>query len=168
MKKWYVVQVAPGGEEMFQRDLLTMARDQGFSELLGEVVIPTRKKNPEDLEGEKVFPGYILVNADMQPELVSFLGRIPRFSRFAGGKPPAALSDKEVRNIFDNAKKLLKKEAIGFSVGMELKIVGGPFAGFAGIVEGVEGEKQKVKLSVSIFGRMTSIVVDFDQVELQS
>lgn len=168
MKKWYVVQVASGGEEMFRKDLFLLIQGQPFESLLGDIAIPTRKKSREDEVAEKVFPGYVLINAEMESELESFVSRVPRFSRFVGGRPPVALSEKEVKGIFDNENRLLKKEVSVFAAGTELKVVGGPFSGFLGIVESVEAEKQKVRLSVSIFGRMTSVVVDLDQVEVHA
>lgn len=165
MKKWYVVQTTANGEDYFRRDLLMLIQESSLVDRLTEVLVPTRKKSPEDLDGEKIFPGYVLICADMDGELASFISKVPRFSKFVGGVPPVALQDKEVEGIFQNAHKLLKGADPSILIGGEVKIVDGPFSSFVGTVEGVEADGQKVRLSVSIFGRMTSIVVDRKQIE---
>lgn len=166
MKKWYVIQVVPGNEDGFRRDLLHVVQEGKFSEVINDVVVPTRKKNPEDLEGEKIFPGYVLVSAEMSNEVISLISRVPRYQKFVGGLPPVSLKENEVRNIFDNANKLMKDAESMLLIGGEVKITKGPFSGFPGIVESVDEDGQKVRLSVSIFGRMTSIAVDADQIEV--
>jgi transcriptional antiterminator NusG len=168
MKKWYVVQVVAGNEEAFRRDLLKVIQDQDMDMTfgIGEVMIPTRKKNPTDVDGEKVFPGYVFIQADVSVEgVVSLISKVPRFHKFVGGMPPVPLREKEVRNIFENANKLLKGADSTLLIGGEVKVVKGPFTGFVGIVESVGGEDRRVRLSVSIFGRMTSVAVDLDQLE---
>jgi transcriptional antiterminator NusG len=167
MKKWYVVQVVPGSEAPFRRDLLKMTQDADMSLGVGEVMIPTRKKSSEDVDGEKVFPGYVFVQADMGKEgVASFISKVPRFHKFVGGTPPVPLHEKEVRNIFENANKLLKGADSTLLVGGEVKIIKGPFAGFVGVVEFVSNESRSARLLVGIFGRMTPIVFDFDQLEV--
>ena len=166
MKKWYVVQVLAGSEEAFRRDLLKMVQDFDLGATIGEVMVPLRKKDPADAQGEKVFPGYVFVQADMAAEgTASFISKVPKFSKFVGGLPPVPLREKEVRNIFENASKLLKGVGSTLLIGESVKIIKGPFTGFVGTVESVDSEDQRVRLSVGIFGRMTSIAVDFDQLE---
>jgi len=166
MKKWYVVQVVAGNEDSFRRDFQKMITESEVAGDIDDVMVPSRKKTPEDLEGEKVFPGYVFVLAEMSDAVASFISKVPRFSKFVGGLPPIPLRDKEVSNIFDNSSKLLKGSESAFLIGGEVKIVKGPFTGFVGSVEAIENEGQKIKLAVSIFGRMTSITVDADQLEV--
>ncbi len=166
MKKWYVVQTVANGEDYFRRDLLVLSQEAGLSDRFGEVLVPIRKKGVEDLVGEKIFPGYVLVCVDMNGEIANFISRVPRFSKFVGGVPPVPLQDSEVEKVFESASKVLRSVEAAFVVGDSVKIVKGPFSTFIGKVEGFEADGQKVKVLISIFGRATSIVVDLDQVEV--
>lgn len=165
MKKWYVVQVVSSSEDSFRRDLLKMISESNMSEEIADVLVPVRKKNSEDPDGEKAFPGYVFVCAEMCDAVANFIAKVPRFSKFVGGMPPVPLREKEVSNILDDSGKLIKAADSAILIGGEVKIIKGPFSGFVGFVEGVDNEGQKVRLSVSIFGRMTSISVDADQLE---
>ena len=169
MKKWYVLHVVSGGEDLYKRDLLKAVEEASLNESLEEVLVPVRKKiDDSDKEtSERIFPGYVLLNADLTPDLLFVITRIPRFFRFAGGLPPKPLSQKELDTIFSSVNKPVEKVvATNVSVGSEVKVVKGPFSGFSGIVEEVDLPKMRVKLVLSIFGRMTSVLVDFDQLEV--
>ncbi len=167
MKRWYIVQVLAGYEEAFKKDVLSMSQKAGFGDFVDDVFIPTRKKNEEDKQGEKIYPGYVAVHADMTGgEFASFLSKVPRFYKFIGGTPPVPLKNEEVVKLLEGASKVLKASESTLSVGSEVKVVGGPFNGVIGIVESVDSEEQKVKVSVSIFGRMTSISVSMDHIEV--
>ncbi len=165
MKKWYAVHVMIGGEASFCRDLMSMVNKNGYQDFIEKAIVPVRKSGPADEVGEKVFPGYVLLHAELNEEVISHITRVPRFYRFAGGVPPVPLTQKEVDLIFENSSKYIKKTGHKVVPGFEVRIVGGPFAGFSGMVEHVDAERQKIKITVSIFGRSTPLLVDFDQVE---
>ena len=167
MKKWFVVHVVAGSEELFKRDLLKTLETSPLKDFFEAVAIPMRRRSKEDPVGEKIFAGYVLLRFDPSEEAVLLVARVPRFFRFAGGMPPQPLSDKEVQAVFHaESNKVVQKDFNHILVGGEVKVAKGPFGGFSGVVEQVDVERQRVKLAISIFGRMTSVFVDIGQLEI--
>ncbi len=171
MKRWYVVQIYTGFEEVVKADLEKRIEESGMSNLIDEVLIPTGELvsffQSESPKKEKIFPGYLLVHMEMLPETYRLVSTTPRVSRFLGGKDPVAISDKEVDRIFSqmSGKISLGGEKSPFVEGTEVHITSGPFAGFVGIVDGIDEEREKLTVMVSIFGRLTPVELGFDQVK---
>ena|SRR3990167_10016911 len=171
MKRWYVVQVYAGSEDRVKTDLDVQIKSRGLEDLISRVSIPSIKlKNmlaAVDEVDQRLFPGYVLVEMELEPEAVQIVMHVPRVIKFLGGKTPAPLSEREVNRIVERVKEGVvtptnKRE---FVLGSEIDIVDGPFAGFVGIVEEVHEEAEKVKVMVSIFGRLTPVELDFSQVK---
>ncbi|MFC1854449.1 transcription termination/antitermination protein NusG [Candidatus Dependentiae bacterium] len=172
MKRWYVVQVYTGSEEVVKADLLKCVEEEGLQELFGDVVVPTSKVTErfavveEEGKREKIFPGYLLVQMEMNGDSRRLVIGMSRVSRFLGGISPMALSDAEVEKIFAqiSGECAVSSSVESYGAGNEVHVAAGPFAGFVGIVESVDEEHERVRVMVSIFGRMTPIELGFDQI----
>jgi len=173
MKRWYVAQIYAGYEEAIKSDLLRRVSEEGLADYFGEVLIPTAKLKQmfeavDSSKGEhQLFPGYLLVEMEPIQEAIRLVATTPRIIRFLGGSTPVPLSQKEI----DRIKSQMKGEVAvtpkksEFTVGSEVEIAEGPFAGFVGIVDKIEEENEKLVVMVSIFGRMTPVELGFDQVK---
>lgn len=169
MKRWYVVQVLTGTEETVAASLRARVKEIGLEDVFGRVVVPESSMAglPEDEGKEKIFPGYVIVEMEMNGDSRKLVLETHRVHKFLGGNDPAPLSQKEVERIFEqiSGKIKVKKEGGSFSVGTEVHIAAGPFEGFVGIIEELDEDREKMKVMVSIFGRMTAIELGFDQVK---
>jgi transcription termination/antitermination protein NusG len=171
MKRWYVVQVYTGFEDVVKADLEKRIQEEGMQELFGDVLVPTGEIvsffSGEENKKEKIFPGYLLVQMEMTGESYRLVLKLSRVTRFLGGERPAALSNKEVERIFAQMSGELSvaSEETAFSVGSEVHIASGPFAGFVGIIDNVDEERDRLTVMVSIFGRLTPVELGFDQVK---
>ncbi|MFA6526980.1 MAG: transcription termination/antitermination protein NusG [Candidatus Babeliales bacterium] len=171
MKRWYVVQVYTGFEEIVKVDLEKRVVEEGLADLVGEVLIPSGEVSSFFAENkskkEKIFPGYLLVQMEMVGETFRLVATTPRVTRFLGGESPAPLSDKEVDRIFSQmaGKLAVSDEKASFAIGNEIHIANGPFSGFVGLIDKVEEERERLTVLVSIFGRLTPVELGFDQVK---
>jgi len=171
MKRWYVLQVFTGFEEIVKTDIEKRFEEQELDDLLGEVLVPSGEVASFFSEAsprkEKIFPGYLLIQMDLTGDTFSLISATPRVTRFLGGESPAALSQKEVDRIFAQMSGELEvlSEKTPFIEGSEVHIASGPFSGFIGIVEKVDEDREKLTVMVSIFGRMTPVELGFDQVK---
>ena len=172
MKRWYVVQVYTGFEDVVKKDLEKRFVEHGFEDSFGEVFIPTSDVvsflADEDPKKEKIFPGYLLLQMEMSGETYQIVLSAPRVSRFLGGEQPSALSNKEVERIFAQVRgevAVTKQKAVFFTVGNEVQVASGPFSGFVGIVDKVDEDRERLTVMVSIFGRLTPVELGFDQVK---
>lgn len=171
MKRWFVVQVYTGFEEVVKSDLEKRAIEEGSEELIDDVLIPTGELvsffGEDEAKKEKIFPGYLLVHIEPSPEAYRLVISVPRVSRFLGGKEPVPLSDKEIDRVFSqmSGKISIGEEGTPFVVGAEVNIAKGPFSGFVGIIDKVEEDREKLTVMVSIFGRLTPVELGFDQVK---
>jgi len=172
MKRWYVAQVYAGYEEVVQKDLLRRIKeteDQRF----GQVLVPSvRLKNffmvEEEEQDERLFPGYILIEMELDQITLNMVTSTPKVLKFLGGEKPAPLTEKEVERMLAQVKggvvvsSATKSE---FVVGSEIDITEGPFSGFVGIVDKIDEESERLTVMVSIFGRLTPVELTFDQVK---
>jgi transcriptional antiterminator NusG len=172
MKRWYVVQVYAGSEDKVKTDLDLQIKSKGLEEVISRVSIPSVKlktvlaASAEDAD-QRLFPGYVLVEMELVPEAMQLVTSAPRVVKFLGGRVPMALSDREVNRIVERVKEgvaapVSQRE---FVEGSEVDIIDGPFAGFVGLVERSDEESEKLKVMVSIFGRLTPVELSFDQVK---
>jgi transcription termination/antitermination protein NusG len=171
MKRWYVVQIYTGFEDVVKLDLEKRIEEEGAQELFGEILVPTGQMTSffteEKDKKEKIFPGYLLIQMEMTGESYRIVSSTSRVARFLGGEKPAPISNKEVERIFAqmSGEMPVLSEKQAFSVGSEVHIASGPFAGFVGIVDKIDEERERLTVMVSIFGRLTPVELGFDQVK---
>ncbi|NOZ14051.1 MAG: transcription termination/antitermination factor NusG [Acidobacteria bacterium] len=170
--RWYIVHTYSGFENKVQESLLKRVETYGYSDRITDVMIPTEQvlevKNGKRVETtKKFFPGYILVQMEMDDHLWHFVRNTPKVTGFVGGKNPTPLTDEDVENILSQVKtaKEKPKPEITFATGDKVKIIDGPFKTFIGSVEEVNEDKATVRVMVTIFGRSTPVELGFLQVE---
>lgn len=173
-KRWYVVQAFSGFEMRVQKSLLEHIKMHGMEDQFGEVLVPTEevvemRAGQKRKSERKFFPGYVLVEMVMNDATWHLVRNIPRVLGFIGGTSdrPAPISKAEADRILnrleDGADKPRPKTL--FEVGEVVRVIDGPFADFNGVVEEVDYEKSRVKVSVLIFGRSTPVDLEFSQIE---
>lgn len=172
MKRWYVIQVYAGYEEVVRADIAKRVEEEGLEDLFGGILIPSAKmKQLFDASDEKrdqqLFPGYMLIEMEAVPEAIRLVEVSPRVLRFLGGKNPVPLSKKEIDRVIGQIKGdvAVAVEKHQFETGKEIEIKDGVFAGFVGIIDAIDEESEKLTVMVSIFGRMTPVELGFDQVK---
>ena len=173
MINWYIVQTFSGFEQKVAETLKDLIQKKKLDDKINEVLVPTHevtvvKKGKRVQKQKKYFPSYVLVKMEMNKELYHMIRNIQKVTGFLGttGKP-ASVSDKEIDKILGNIKEgsLIPAPVISFDIGEQVKVCEGPFSSFTGLVEEVDEEKSRLKVSVSIFGRPTPIELDYNQVE---
>lgn len=171
MKRWYVVQVYTGFEDIVKTDLEKRAQEENLTEQFGEILVPAGETTTffadNKAKSGKIFPGYLIIQMEMSGDAYRLVASAPRVTRFLGGESPVPLSDKEVDRIFAqiSGKLVVPQEKAVFATGSEIHITSGAFAGFVGIVDRVDDEREKLTVMVSIFGRHTPVELGFDQVK---
>ncbi|UDG81202.1 Transcription termination/antitermination protein NusG [Candidatus Hartigia pinicola] len=173
-KRWYVIQSFSGFEGRVTQSLHEYIKLYGMKDYFGEIMVPTEEvveiRSGQRRKSErKFFPGYVLVQMIMNDESWHLVRSVPRVMSFIGGTSdrPAPISDKEVNAIMNHLQKIGDKPRpkILFEPGEVVRVSDGPFSDFNGVVEEVDYEKSRLKVSVSIFGRATPVELDFAQVE---
>ena len=171
MKRWYVVQVYAGYEEAVKSDLTKRIHDDGLEDHFGQILIPSARLKQmfetEESKDSQLFPGYVLVEMEAVPAAIKAVTSSSRVIKFLGGKEPIAISQKEIDRIIGQMKGEVAVAAkkSEFTVGSEVDITDGPFAGFVGIIEKIDDENERVTVMVSIFGRMTPVELGFNQIK---
>jgi transcriptional antiterminator NusG len=138
---------------------------------VAEILVPTKsvvkvKKGQKIQEAQKLFPGYVFVNADLSGETYNLINSIPKVMGFLGGKNnPQPVTDLKMQKVLSSSSMIPDSKNIMFEIGETLNVIEGPFESFSGVVEDFDIEKQKVKISVLIFGRATSVELSINQVE---
>lgn len=173
MINWYIVQTFSGFEKKVAETLDEMIQKKNLSDKITEVMVPMHevtivKKGKRVQQQKKYFPSYILVKMEMNKDLYHMIKNIQKVTGFLGTTgTPVPVSDKEIEKILGNIKEgsLSPEPSLTFDIGEQVKVCEGPFASFSGLVEEVDEEKSKLKVSVSIFGRPTPIELEYNQVE---
>ena len=171
--RWYIVNVYSGSEKKVAESLREQIILKNMQDRILEVFVPTENvveiKKGKKVEAErKFFPGYILFKMEMSDETWLVVKSTPRVSGFLGSRnKPQPISDAEVEKIMNQIKEGLEhpQTNIAYETGEQVRVIDGPFASFVGIVEDVDNEKSRLKVSVSIFGRYTPVELEFSQVE---
>lgn len=170
--KWYVVNVYSGSEKRVLELIYEKAKKDGYSDMFGQILIPSEEV-VEIKKGEKVksrrnfFPGYILVQMELTDDSWHLVRSIPKVSGFLGSKSrPTPISNAEVERIMKKVEDSvnISQQAVNYEVGDAVTVCDGPFATFQGLIEEVDQEKERVKVSVSIFGRPTNVDLAFSQI----
>lgn len=173
-KKWYGVHTYSGFENKVRLSLQERIKNQGLEEFFSEVLIPSEtvvelKKGEKRTSSRKFFPGYILINMELNDETWHVVKETSKVTGFVGGNNPFPIPDEEVNKITKRMEEGAEKPKpkVLFEVGETVRVIDGPFLNFAGVVEDVKPEKAKLRVMVSIFGRATPVELEFMQVEKQ-
>ncbi|HDL52742.1 MAG TPA: transcription termination/antitermination protein NusG [Proteobacteria bacterium] len=169
---WYVVHTHTGYENQVKEALVQKFHEHEMDGSLGHIMIPSEevvelKKGKKKISTRKFFPGYIIVEMELTDETWHLVNSLPKVTGFVGGSNPAPLSDDEVAKIKKQVEEGAERPTpkVIFSAGESVRVVDGPFTNFNGIVKEVNEEKGKLKVLVTIFGRATSVELEFLQVE---
>lgn len=173
-KRWYVVHAYSGFEKSVQRALIERINRAGVQDSFGQILVPVEevvemKGGQKSITERKFFPGYVLVEMEMNDETWHLVKSTPKVTGFVGGtaNKPAPISDKEVEKIMQQMQDGVDKPRpkVLFEIGEVVRVKEGPFTDFHGSVEDANYEKSKLRVSVTIFGRATPVELDFTQVE---
>jgi transcriptional antiterminator NusG len=172
--QWYVVHAYSNFEHKVKESLIERVRRAGLQERFGEILVPTEEV-VEMREGQrrkserKFFPGYVLVQMEMDDETWHLVKEVPKVLGFIGGSSdrPAPITDKEAQAILNRVQEGVDKPRpkVLFEPGEVVRVTNGPFNDFSGVVENVNYEKSKVRVAVQILGRSAPVELDFSQVE---
>ena len=173
MKNWYIVQTFSGFEQKVAEVIKEKLKVKGLVDKIEKVEIPmheiTEVKRGKRIQRKKnFFPSYVLIKMEMNKELYHMIKNIQKVTGFLGTTgTPVAVPDKEIDKIMGNIREgsLSPEPRLSFDIGEQVKVCEGPFASFTGLVEEVDEEKLRLKVSVSIFGRPTPIELEYNQVE---
>ena len=173
MNNWYIVQTFSGFEQKVADTLKDLIKTQELEAKINDVLVPTHevtevKRGKRVQRSKKYFPSYVLVKMEMSKELYHMIKNIGKVTGFLGTTgTPVPVPEKEIDKILGNIKEgsLVPKPSVTFDIGEQVKVCEGPFASFTGLVEEVDEEKLRLKVSVSIFGRPTPIDLEYNQVE---
>ena len=170
-KKWYIVHTYSGYEERVKRNLEQRIKFMDATADIAQVVIPTEdeieiRDGQRKTVTKKLFPGYVLVEMNMNDKSWNVVRNTPGVTGFVGsGNKPTPLAEGEVGAILKQMKGVAPKVKVGFTRGESVRVKDGPFVDFVGTVDEVNTEKGRVKVLLSIFGRETPVQLDFLQVE---
>ncbi len=171
--RWYVLHVYSGFEEKVAEAVKEKAQKKGIESRIEEILVPKQEvaevKRGQRVNVEhKVFPGYVLAKIDMSDDIWHMIKNTPKVTGFlGGGNKPVPISEREAARLMTQLQEGIEKprSSITFEIGEKVKVMEGPFATFEGMVEEIDEEKGRVKVSVSIFGRATPVELEFSQVE---
>jgi len=172
--RWYVVHAYSGFESQVQRSLKERIERYGMQEQFGEILVPTEevvemRAGQQRRSERKFFPGYVLVQMEMTDDTWHLVKDVPKVMGFIGGTGdrPAPISDREANAILQRMQEGVEKPRpkVLFEPGEVVRVVDGPFNDFTGVVEEVDYDKSRLKVSVLIFGRSTPVDLEFGQVE---
>jgi transcriptional antiterminator NusG len=174
--KWYIVHAYSNFEKKVAESIREQAHQHNLDDSFSEILVPTedvievrrgRKINAE----RKFFPGYVLVKMDLSDEAYHLVKNTPKVTGFLGsGSKPMPVSEKEVARIIGAIEEGVErpKTTIRFDIGETVRVTDGPFASFSGSVERVDEERERLSVTVSIFGRATPVELEYNQVEKTS
>lgn len=172
--KWYVVHVYSGFEKKIAEQIKQQAVQKGLAEQIGDILVPAEQvvevRRGQKVDSErKFFPGYVLVKMKMTDDAWHLVKDTPKVTGFLGEKNrPTPIREAEAQRMLQQVQEGVdkpKRPAIVFEVGEQVRVADGPFTSFNGVVEEVDEEKGRLKVSVSIFGRSTPVELEYGQVE---
>lgn len=169
-KNWYVVHTYSGYEDRVKQSIEKKAEEKGLKDKITNILIPTervieRRGSKKRESDKKFYPGYILVEMELDDETWHLIRSTPRVTGFVGGTKPVPLPEEEVNVIIQQLQKGPIQVRTQYVTGDEVKIIDGPFSGFVGKVDEVDIDHGRLKVAVKIFGRETPVELNFSQVE---
>jgi transcription termination/antitermination protein NusG len=175
MARWYIIHAYSGFENKVRDSIMADATRMGLEALVESVEVPTEtvtevRRGKKVQSEKKFFPGYVLAKLNMNDDVYHLVKNTPKVTGFLGamGKPQA-ISEAEAARILNSKEEAAKapktQVRVDYEIGDQVKVLDGPFASFNGVVEELDFDKNRVKVSVSIFGRATPVELDFEQVE---
>ena len=176
MKNWYIVQSHSSFENKVAQEIKDEATKANLSDKIEEIIVPTHditevKRGKRVQRKKKYFPGYVLLKSEMDNTIYHMIKNLKKVSGFLGTKgTPIPVSEKEIEKILGQIKDgvVQPKSGIEYNVGEKVQVIDGPFASFSGLVEDIDEDKLRLKVSVSIFGRPTPVDLEYSQVEKAS
>ena len=170
---WYIVQAYSGFENKVADSIKDELKKHELSEKLEEILVPTHqvtevKKGKRTKKEKKFFPGYVLIKIELTKQIYHMIKNLQKVSGFLGSADkPTPISDSEIKRILSQVSDtaISQKTGVSFEIGEKVKVCDGPFASFNGLIEEIDEEKSRLKVSVSIFGRPTPVDLEFNQVE---
>ena len=170
---WFIVQAYSGIEKKVVEAIKDELKKKKLLEKLEEILVPTHqvtevKKGKRTKKEKKFFPGYVLIKIELTKEIYHMIKNLKKVSGFLGSADkPTPISDNEIKRILGQVSEtaVSQKTGISFEIGEKVKVCDGPFASFNGLIEEIDEEKSRLKVSVSIFGRATPVDLEFNQVE---
>lgn len=171
--RWYIIQTYSNFEKKVAEAIKEQAVIQGMEDLFEEVLVPMEEvvelRRGQRVSAErKFFPGYVLAKMKMTDQSYHLIKEIPKVSGFLGsGNRPMPISDAEANRILNQVQEGIDrpKPSITFEIGEQVRVTDGPFTSFNGLVEDVDEERARLKVSVSIFGRATPVELEYSQVD---
>ena len=176
MSRWYIIHAYSGFENKVKDQILADAKRMGLTQLVESVEVPTEKitdirRGKKVTSDRKFFPGYVLAKLALNDDVYHLVKNTPKVTGFLGpnGKPQA-ISEAEAARILSTREEAAsaapkQKIKVDYEIGDNVKVLDGPFASFNGLVEELDFDRSRVKVSVSIFGRATPVELEFEQVE---
>ena len=176
MSRWYIIHAYSGFENKVRDQILADATRLGLEQLVESVEVPTTtetevRRGKKVQTERKIMPGYVLAKLDMNDQVYHLVKNTPKVTGFLGSSgKPQPISDAEVARYFGAREEAAaaptkQKIKVDFDIGDSVKVLDGPFASFNGLVEELDFDRSRVKVSVSIFGRATPVELEFEQVE---
>ena len=177
MARWYIIHAYSGFENKVRDSIVAEAARMGLDRLVEQVEVPVEKvtevqRGKKKVVDRKFFPGYVLAKLEMSDDVYHLVRNTPKVTGFLGsfGKPQPISEAEAARILNTKADESLSATAkpklkVNFEIGDQVKVLDGPFASFNGLVEEIDFDRGRVKVSVSIFGRATPVELDFEQVE---
>ena len=176
MSRWYIIHAYSGFENKVRDSIQSEARRLQLEPFVEQIEVPTETitevKRGKKVQSERKFmPGYVLAKLDLSDQVYHLVKNTPKVTGFLGSSgKPQAISEAEATRMLNSKEEAAasptnQKIKVDFEIGDSVKVLDGPFASFNGVVEELDFDKSKVKVSVSIFGRATPVELDFEQVE---
>lgn len=176
MSRWYIIHAYSGFENKVRDAIMAEATRMGLEQLVEEVEVPTEEvtevKRGKKVQTErKFFPGYVLAKLNMTDDVYHLVKNTPKVTGFLGSSgKPQPISEAEATRILSTKEEAAaapkQRIDVDYEIGDQVKVLDGPFASFNGVVEELDFDRARVKVSVSIFGRATPVELEFEQVEL--
>jgi transcriptional antiterminator NusG len=176
MSRWYIIHAYSGFENKVRDAIMAEATRMGLEQLVESVEVPTEKvtevrRGKKITSDRKFFPGYVLAKLEMNDDVYHLVKNTPKVTGFLGSSgKPQPISEAEAARILNTKDEAAaaapkQKVKVDFEIGDQVKVLDGPFASFNGLVEELDFDRSRVKVSVSIFGRATPVELEFEQVE---
>ena len=172
--KWYIVHAYSNFEKKVADTIRDQARAQGLEDQISEILVPTEdvveiRRGRKVTSERKFFPGYVLVKMNLTDHVFTLIKNTPKVTGFLGSaNKPVPVSEREIQRIIGTVEEggpERAKPTIRFDIGEKVRVTDGPFASFDGVVESVDEDRARLRVSVSIFGRATPVDLEYGQVE---